>query len=300
VALVPGANLLVLGTSEGGFATVDLTNGEVRNTAVVSPRTTPLADLVALSGGLFASLAPKGNEYRIWEAKTGIKRQAPARFPDLPAGTGEVRAAISPDGKWVAAGRVGQKDAPLRVAPAQNPKAPLVDTSWNGGTVHFTSDGTRVLVPTQSSQRWEWFHLPSGKSGGVVDFPPRSQIKHLSSDGARVALVSDNGDVRRERLVVRLGDTGAVLRALPVTYSVSRPVALSPDGKRLAAIRTAGPDAPAVELIDVDAGTRVASAQLESSDVSALELAPDGKSLYVVSQKAGTVWAFTVPAAPKP
>ena len=235
---------------------------------------------------------PEDCEWRLWDVGSGrVERTVndQGRLLSL---------AVSPDGSSLACG-VGAEvrlyalssDAPARVVTRHD-----ADVT----SVAFTPDGA-ALVSGSHDQTARRMELATGEvAWQAPGYFEQVNSVALSADGSR--LVTGSGDARFARLKVQLGAkhmgpgavrlwdarTGRLLRRLGDPAEQVMAVAISPDGRRIAA-GTGTPDGSgAVHLWDAESGTPLGSMRDHAKEVLAVAFAPDG-AVLATGDAAGVV-----------
>jgi hypothetical protein len=244
---------------------------------------------------------------KVWDVK-GDRAEDPIPVPDIPAGPERhnfrhVR--LSPDGKFLAAGRRGFGQAPqplpLRIFDTATRKT-VVSTDWTGGSVYFTADASRVLV-AEAGGRCRWFKLPSGEPDGEWRVPKSvwldGPVTAISADGRLVGYSGTPVGPDRSPVAVLDGKTSGVLRGFGEEYQYSSPVSLSADG-RLAAVMRKPPGFGSEYTVDVVAvadGRVVGRATVETRQrsVPTFRLTADGRALLVHDYSGRKLYWYDLP-----
>jgi hypothetical protein len=304
----PENNLLVLGSSEGSLA-LDLRTGAPRKEKeFVALGNMKTHELYPLEHDKFGTLSPKRDDFDVFEAKTGALAER-ITAPTLPAGpavAANLYTELARNKKYVAVGRIGAPgvdlpSVPLKILDAGSRKA-IVTTEWHGGVVRFTADCSRVLV-AEWTGAGRWYKLPSGEkqeeSGWDFGSPQsgRVSVVHAISGDGSLAAYSGPPAAKAEASVMGLldGKTGRVVRTLPADYLDGSGIALSENGRRIAAFRSIQPgrDVREIDVISVATGLVVCRARLEPGKaVPTFDFTPDGKSLLVYDPNGRLVYVF--------
>jgi hypothetical protein len=287
----PAAEVVLAGNPIAKHAAINFKTGE-RLTGFTDLGKHGVAAFFPLDGGRFGTTTQSLFEIQLWDATAG-KPSGLIDVPDVPPGAGQaktLRAALSPDGKYLAVGRAG-------VAVADNPEVPfrvfdtatnkeLITVTWKGGSMHFTADSSRLLV-AEWAGRVRWFKLPSGEPDGGWDFgSPPSGHRHLvygmSADGMVIAYKGPAGLKGGEsRPGVVDGKSGEVMRRFTKHHFASD-VSLSGDGRRAALLLDIAADACTFDVVDVRTGESLSSLRLTTGRaVPSFLLSPDGAALFV-------------------
>ncbi|MDB5309188.1 MAG: hypothetical protein JWO38_3390 [Gemmataceae bacterium] len=256
---------------------------------------------------------------RVWVAKTG--RPAPKTpqiaVPPIPGDGLNNSVNLSPNGRYLVVSSFGRYvngvrlDAPVQVFDTTTGK-PLLKLDWKGGTSHFTTDSSRLLL-AETVGRFRWFKLPTGQPDGEWSFEPPvpgfpHQVTGMSGDG-RVLGYTGSGKDRNPQsrgAFVLDGKSGQVL--FPCPSFANSPVRVSADG-RLAAYwrtRTATDDMYEVAVVATGAVVARAAAPFDPTKVSTRRYAvsPDGRhfALYDSVEKKGYLFDLPAggPAGPTP
>jgi WD40 repeat protein len=185
--------------------------------------------------------------------------------------------AISPDGRWVAAGGSDQGNQILIYDVEKkklNPPLPLHD---KGVTSLAFSLNSAYLVSASFDHTIKVWDLKMGavvraiRNGHVVDGKSRPvNAVAFSPDGKLLASGGNDG-------FLRLWETksGQQKSALPTVVAVDS-IAFSPDGARVAA---AGGPGRKVHIWDVETGTEVFTLEGHTDGVTCVRFSPDGKRI---------------------
>jgi len=232
-------------------------------------------------------------EWRLWDVATGeLKRSA--------TGNGKLLSlAMAPDGRSLACG-VG---AEVRLYDLASDAPHRVVTTHDGEvtSVAFTPDGAAVV----SGSHDQTVKCTRVATGEVAWRAPGSfdQVNSvaLSNDGSILVTGSSDWRFMRERLAagakaigpgaVRLWDarTGRMLRRLGDPAEQVTAVAVSPDGRRVAAGCGIAGGKGAVHVWDVATGAAVWSESDAAKEVLALAFAPDGSTLAATADGVITI-----------
>ncbi len=238
---------------------------------------------------------------------------APIPLPDLPDFRGADTATyvrLSADRRYLAAGRrhlaAGGGVLPVRVLDRATEKV-VVSTEWGGGTIHFTADGTRVLLADHSG-RGRWFKLPTGEPGGAFDLPRGAggrtpEVTDLSADGRLLGYTGPVIGPDRAPVAVADATTGQPVRTFGAAYLYTSPVSLSADGRLAAVMRAVAPVGSdvVVEVVDVASGAAVGRATVTTRNrsVPTFRLTPDGRALVVHDYSRQQLHWFDLPPQPE-
>lgn len=220
------------------------------------------------------------SEWKLWDVATGDVKQTtalPGRLLSL---------AFRPDGRSLAC--AVDKDVRLYDVGSEGPGRVLTSHDFPVTSVAFTKDGNSVVSGSHdgtvrrtdvASGRVEW---------RVAGYHEQVNAVALSKDGALLATGSSDGRYAHRILpagaaglapgAVRLWDahTGRLLRRLGDPADQVMAVALSPDGRHVAAGGSAG----VVRVWDTGSGNPVwSSADANTAEVIAAAYAPDGSLL---------------------
>ncbi|MBN9523108.1 hypothetical protein J0H58_32110, partial [bacterium] len=238
----------------------------------------------------------------------------PLPLPELPDFRGADTATyvrLSADRRYLAAGRRHLAAAlggalPVRVADRATEKV-VVSTEWGGGTVHFTADGTRVLL-AEHSGRCRWFKLPTGEPDGAFDLPRgiggrNPEVTDLSADGRVLSYTGPAIGPDRAQVAVLDAATGRPVRAFGPAYLDTSPVSLSPDGRLAAVMRAVAPvgNDVVVAVVDVATGAAVGRATVTTRNRSGptFRLTPDGRALVIHDYSRQQLHWFDLPPRPE-
>lgn len=231
-----------------------------------------------------------GTDLRAWDISTGKPTLTLEGEPVLRA------AALSPDGKWVAASRVGSDDDPTtlalydaatgkKVATCEGEKAPVTALAFSPDSKWLATAGVR------SSDVWVW-SVPGGEpavllndalddcSVSAVAFQPGGKllavagIDHLATSGQDGQVALWDLDARKSVKTLRVVVTSPKAGDLTVNSGATA-LAFRPDGRVLAcaAINRS------VRLWDVVEDRVVAELRGHAELVTCLAYSPDGKWL---------------------
>jgi WD40 repeat protein len=154
--------------------------------------------------------------------------------------------------------------------------------------LHLSSDGKRVStlerIMRPEATRLALWEATTGKLLRQHPLPAQVREPAWSADGLTVALPLNDG------LTLMEVDTGVVRFRIPGTAS-GEPPATSPDGRLLAARRTAGGQPPTVGVWEAATGKEVVT--VPTGRVAHLALAPDDRSLVTSDEGFLRVWDLT-------
>jgi len=248
------------------------------------------------------------DEVLVWDANTGKNLRAIA-VPEIPPGAGNAKFArvwLSPDGKYLAVGRSGSPaadnpDVPLQVFDTSSNRL-ILSTTWKGGSAHFTTDSTRVLL-AEWPGRCRWFKLPSCEADGGWDLgvPPagrRHTVYGISADGSFVAYNGPLGSKDGAQFPAIIdGKTGTVIRQFKDHLAVSD-LSISADGRRVALMRGFSADACDIEAVEAATGKTLKRVNVNSGrSLPPYTLSPDGRMLFVFNPVEKKVHVYDVPAS---
>jgi len=306
--VAPAGDLAVFTSFAGRGGALDLVTGKPRTgfDALLARADAPT--FYPLDNRRVAVVMVKG-EIQVWNEKTGAALPG-LTTPELPAAANSdiyPRYYVAPNGRYVAAAQIRFPPAagellPLRIHEAGK-KAPLVATTWSGGSVHFTADSKRMLV-VESSGRCRWFKLPSGDEDGGWEFERAPGREHMVTDmSADGSVLGYNGPAGRgpNGLGPALldGATGKPVHLFSKDYFANSAVVVSADGKRAAVTRAIGNGSSSYDMVDVPSGAPLGRASVESGQsVPPFALARDG-ALVVLDPHSKKLHVFEPPAAPK-
>jgi WD40 repeat protein len=222
-------------------------------------------------------------EWRLWDAASGdLKRTVTESGPLLSL-------AFAPDGKSLACG-MGTKvrlydpssEAPGRVVTSHHYGVTSVAFAPDGAAIISGSHDHTVKRTSLVTGREEW-HAPGSleQVNSVALSEDDSLLATGSSDGRFALGVRKAGANGIGPGAVRLWDarTGRLLRRLGDPADQVMAVALSPDGRRVAAGGGSPNGRGVVHVWDAPSGTPIWSAGEHAAEVLAVAFAPDGSSL---------------------
>ena len=241
-----------------------------RESVDTSPRTRSVTTVVFSPDGATLASAGFGARVTLWDVVAGKEKAA------LVGRTwGIWSVAFSPDGKTLAA---GTKDGAVNLWDIATGRERLVirqHTSADGVRfVAFSSDGRTLATADYGSQVRLW-EVETGKGRRRLDVNGVGPVM-FAADGKTLVTSSKGGTVR---LWAWDGNRGEVRSTFESLQGWSRPVAISPDGKKLA---TGVGDA--MKLWDVATAKEEATFQGHRGTVSSVAFSPDGKTLASASE----------------
>ena len=226
--------------------------------------------IAAIADGFFQGVL-KG-VVKIWDAKTFALKQT------LEGGLQLAGLALSPDGRWVAAGNPSEKKIGIWDARTGKLEKTLETGKVQPWPLVFSPDSKFLAVGGQKedhsgqvqvwdAQSWKVMHvLKHDKYVETVAFSANGKI-----------LASGGGDD-----FVQLWDAhkGERIRSLKGVHNLTRCVAFSPDGKTMAAGWMDG----TIRLWDVQSGELKETLKGHTDAIYSLAFSPDGKTLASTSQ----------------
>lgn len=280
------------GTRRPPFHQIDLTGGDV---------------FCPMDNDRVARYEPDDTEMWTWDVKTG-KRGEKFLIPSLsiPSGAGDAKqkvAWVSPNGRYLAVAlhAPGQKvhpEVPFRIYTADKAAKPIVETTWTGGTVHFTTDSTRMLV-AEYNGRFRWFTLAEKADPQEWKYPPRPDkrlhiVTSITSGGHVIGYTGTAMDQTEAAPCLVDGKTGDILHRFGKGYVEHSRVALSEDGRFAAVLKELSGTNATIEVVSVPKGTVIGSATIPTKGaVPTFALSAD--ALIVHDSKAGMLWRFDLP-----
>jgi RNA polymerase sigma factor (sigma-70 family) len=279
LAVVTKNESLLFGRSGSAIKLWDVDRGAVRATLAESGDKGLAFQHVVFSAdskGIAATVneAIARDVVKVWDAKTLALKQTLGGESQL------VCVALSPDGKYVAAG-----DPSKRTVPLWNAATGVLERTLGTGVAQpwclaFSPDRKTLVVGGQKSdhsgevqlwdaRKWTLKHtLKQDRYVNTVAFAPDGKAIAVSTGGAVIQL----WDVEK----------GKEIASLQGNRHGQRSVAYSPDGKLVAA---GGPDGK-IRLWDARTGELRQTLEDHDAEVYSVAFAPDGKTLASVSQDA--------------
>ncbi len=260
---------IAAGSADGHLRILDARTG-----ALLAELRDGAADIRALAfspdGSRIAS-ASDDTLVRLWDLATGERQHV------LRGHAREVSCtAFSPDGTLLATGAL---DRTVRVWDAGN--GDLLALHWGHdesvNALAFSPDGARIASGSEDATLRVW-------DAQAMDVVLRTWVLSmaLGADGATIVTGTWNGRVQSWDAA-----TGAPLLDLPGDVQAVLAVALSPDGRWIAA---GGAGEGRIGMWDATSGVRAARFQRACRDVRALAFAPDGRRLACAGEE--TVWVL--------
>jgi hypothetical protein len=281
----------------------------LRSYEVTTRKIKTLPDIPAGKGNAYQNIL--GNRVAIWrqgeqtitlsDIDTGLAAGT-LPFPDLPQAphvSKDAIIAISPDCRYVAAGRRSPRTFLLIKSEKMYEPVPfqLLDNAtgkvilsfdWMSGMAQFTADSSRVLV-VEGSGHGRWFKLPSGQPDGEWQFEEQvagmalMEVKSASRDGQRLLCY---GTARSQPLTyfVLDGLTGKLSSVLGQGFNHLSKAHLSGDG-RIALLNLQTQDPPETWLCIFDTAWGKEAARINCAAISGITpitaLSSDGRRMAV-------------------
>jgi hypothetical protein len=303
--LAPDGQSFIVYDYKKSAAIVDVQSGAVRDL----PLTGNLVpeSIVVLQSGKAGVWCFGSKELPIVDAKTG-KSAGSLPLPELLVGSGvPLKIAVSPNERFVAASQFEKATfdpktklsiyhpVPLRVLDT-NKKTTVVETDWQGGSLFFSADSSRLLAIDHLFHA-RWFNLSTGKVDKEWTFKhqtsDRRQFQFLgSANENRVLLCSGPIDGRNEYFLLDT-ETGEPSRVfMGVTGQC---VGLSSDGK-LALFRVAKSTELILSIFDMAKKAEVGRLAIPFQEKTPprVTFAPDGRSVVVFDFRLSTVVIYEV------
>ena len=230
-----------------------------------------------------AARGPEQCEWRLWDVESGKLERAVRERGRM------LSLAIAPDGKSIACG-IGGEVRLYGLSP-DGPGRHLTSHDADVTSVAFTPDGAAV-VSGSHDQTVRYTHLADGRvAWRAPGYLEQVNSVALSADGSLLATGSSDHRFARGQVragakhagpgAVRLWDarTGRMLRRLGGPAHQVMAVALSPDGRRVAAGGGTEGGKGDVHVWDVATGQPLWSAKDHGKETLAVAFAPDGSSV---------------------
>jgi len=264
----PDGRTLAVGGLEGEVETWDLATGKPCGGFRGSGQGASLAFSPDSKTGFLAT----NKAIHVWDLATGKELRA---FPQ-PARS----VSLSPDGKLLA---VGSDSGPIKLLdPATGKTIRELELKSHPWQVAFSPDGKHLAAICWSECAIRLWDVAAGR-------PLHSESGHrapinalsLSADGKRLASASRDG-------AIKVWDLPGRKEVHGIRTSSLTGIALSPDGKVLAAGMNQGTGGPAVRVWDLTTAKEIRQLMKLEQWVGNLCFSPDGKTLATASQN-GTV-----------
>lgn len=246
----------------------------------------PAAELALLRKWVAAGAAGPAADVSILKTLT---------VPHMAAAVGEkpvTAAASSLDGKWLAVARAGSVE--IRDAGTDAVKATITGLPGKVNAVHFTEDGTQVIIAGGITGLTGVAQLREVTTGHVVrEFGGHADVLYdaeISPDGKTLATAGYDRVIKLWNLA-----DGALLRAMDVHKGAVFDVAWHPDGKVLA---SASAD-ETVKLWRVSDGVRLDTLNQPQGEMAAVLFTKDGEHIIAAGKdKRIHLWRFVSKDAP--
>jgi hypothetical protein len=313
----PESPIILVGNERTSLLTLDFANGMKRPISFAWFGLTGGNSFCPLDGGRVAKCLPDETEVLSWELKTGkIGEKYPV--PQIAPGTGKAIHTcvhLSPDGRYLVIARCSlsggeSPSVPFCVLDNKSGKTVLSEkmlltTEWTGGSTHFTTTSSRLLV-AETNGRFRWFKRPYGEPDGEWDYgPPAKGRSHtvttISGDGRVIGYNGPAKSPTESGPCLVDGKTGEVIHRFDNAYHENSPVVLSEDGRRAGVLRAFTGDEAIIDVVTVPKGDVIARAKVPTKrSIPTFTLADRGETLLVHDAKSGKLWRFDLPTGVTP
>jgi hypothetical protein len=277
------------GEKRPAFNLIDLTGGD---------------NFWPLDGGHVAKYAPDDLDIRTWGVKDGA-REKKIPLPAFPPVTGVAKHKLawpSPNRQSVAVTRGALATAPhpavaFRVFPTNDTAKAVVDVTWEGGSVHFTADSSRLLV-AEYSGRFRWFaYANEPETEWTYPPPPAGRAHKVTDISSKGQVIGYNGPARSagDAEPYLLDGKGEILHRFGEGYAANSPVVVSGDGRFAAVLKKPVEGKVTIEVVSVPKGEVIAWATTMTDTTPTFTLSDDGHVLLVHNAKSGKLERFDLP-----
>lgn len=299
---LPDANLVILHNSKVFPQVFDAKTGAARPKHFQKPPA-KVDKILPMTQSRFATLSDE--KIIVWDAKTG---RSAGTIPMPKMAEGPARAnfpyfSLSPEGKYLVAARTGLgrtlAKCPFHVIDTASGKV-LLDSEWSGGTAHFTSDSSRLLV-AEANGKCRWYALPSCERSDGWEFSDpmggsENKVTGISDDGKVVSYYGPRRSRFEQAAFLINGQNGESIRAYSREYHRSSATPVTGDGQRIALMRVQQENDATIDVL-THAGPPVARARISVNHQSlpGFVLSRDGRSLVIYDYRDLKLYKFDLP-----
>jgi len=296
-----GALLVVTHRGDDSFSLIDTANGAVAETVIDIDEPFAVAISDTSSRRVYVSSATEA-----YDSVLAFDTDADRVVATYPLAFSVTDLAVSPDGRYVYAGRTGANGADVSVLDTATGHDDAISVATIPGTttgcVRVSPDGRRLYVAVNGASTAEFVVIDARQnrvlSAVEIGSPIRdialspngstAYIGSCSADFGTVLDVVDIGDVRDARKLAvtgtyKLGDVAGLLAQLT----------MSRDGQRVYLVGD-----QSVTVLSTTTHDIIGAIDIDGQPSCAIE-SPDGKRLYIADY-AGTVTVLGIAAAPAP
>lgn len=259
-----------------------------------------------LDGSRVAQCLQDSPEIPSWDLKTwATSTKYPV--PQIDPGAGKATHTcvhLSPDGRYLVVARSGASAGEYPAVPFcifdNKTKGMLPTKDWTGGSTHFTSTSSRLLVAERNG-RFRWFKLPTGEPTEEWDYgPPVEGHSHtvttISKDGHLIGYTGPLKSQTESGPYLIDGKTGEPIHHFDNDYHASSPVVLSEDGRCAAVLRAISGDEAIIDVLTVPKCVVIARAKVMTKRaIPTFTLSDRGETLLVHDARSGKLYRFDLP-----